>query len=387
MDSTAMVLALGNLVLCATLFFFDFGAARSVAMAAWSLARQCQAGAWLLLALAASGVFPEPLALPLGYALLFAGVALEAGAFWEAGGRPRWRRPILAALALAVVLFLACYLVDETGLRAVAASLILGAFYLAGAAALGSGWRGAGMLQRFLAVACALLALVVAARGVLVLAMPAGWGWLSNAILRQMSTAAFYLLMLLNAFGMLQLAREKLQHKLARLEVVDPLTDVPNRRGFFGLLAPWMALARRPGLPTALVTLDLDQFKRVNDGYGHPVGDVVLRHVAEVCKRQLRDSDQLGRLVGGGFAILLPRTDLGAASLVAERMRAAIEAHPVKTERALIAMTASFGVTTIRPDDSTVTLFQRADEALRSAKLGGRNRVEQAAPARAAEDA
>jgi diguanylate cyclase (GGDEF)-like protein len=217
--------------------------------------------------------------------------------------------------------------------------------------------------------------------------MPSGWGWLSNALLRQFSTSAFYLLMLLNAFGMLLMAREKLQHELARLELVDPLTDVPNRRGFFALLAPWMALARRPGQPSALVTLDLDQFKRINDGYGHPAGDAVLRHVAEVCKRQLRDSDQLGRLVGGEFAILLPRTRLEEAVLVAERMRAALEAHPVKTERALIAMTASFGVTTIRPDDSTVTLFQRADEAVRSAKRGGRNRVEQAEPAPVAEDA
>jgi diguanylate cyclase (GGDEF)-like protein len=387
MDSTAMVLALGNLALCFALFFFDYGAPRAPAMAAWSLARQSQAGAWLLLALAGAGVFPEPLALPLGYALLFAGVALEAGAFWETAGRNRWRRPTLVMVVAAVLLFLGCYLVDATGLRAVAASLILGFFYMSGAVALGARWRTASMLQRFLALAGAVLALVVAARGVLVLAMPGGWGWLSNAILRQCSTAAFYLLMLLNAFGMLLLAHERLQHELARLQVVDPLTDVPNRRGFFSLLAPWMALARRPGLSTALVKLDLDGFKRVNDGYGHPAGDVVLRHLADVCKRQLRDSDQLGRLVGGEFAVLLPRTNLDEAALVAERMRAAIAASPVKTERALISMTASFAVTTIRPDDSTVTLFQRADVALRGAKQGGRNRVERAAPASVAEEA
>jgi diguanylate cyclase (GGDEF)-like protein len=387
MDSIAMVLALGNLALCFVLFFFDYGAARAPAMATWSLARQSQAGAWLLLALAGAGVFPEPLALPLGYALLFAGVALEAGGFWETAGRSHWRRPTFGLVATAVLLFLGCYLVDANGLRAVAASLILGAFYLSGAVALGAGWRHAGMLQRFLAVAGAVLALVVAARGALVLAMPGGWGWLSNAILRQCSTGALYLLMLLNAFGMLLLGRERLEQELARLQVVDPLTDVPNRRGFFSLLAPWMALARRPGLPTALLKLDLDQFKRVNDGYGHPAGDVVLRHLADVCKRQLRDSDQLGRLVGGEFAVLLPRTNLDEAALVAERMRAAIAASPVKTERALISMTASFAVTTIRPDDSTVTLFQRADAALRSAKQDGRNRVARAEPAVVADEA
>jgi diguanylate cyclase (GGDEF)-like protein len=169
--------------------------------------------------------------------------------------------------------------------------------------------------------------------------------------------------------------------------VVDPVTDVSNRRGLFAALAPWMALARRPGQPTALVTLDLDDFKRVNDGYGHPAGDVVLRHIAEVCKRQLRDSDQLARLVGGQFAILLPRTGVEEAGLVAERMRAAIENSPCKTERALISMTASFGVTIIRPDDSTVTLFQRADAALQDAKKNGRNRIQQATPTPVAEDA
>jgi len=139
-----------------------------------------------------------------------------------------------------------------------------------------------------------------------------------------------------------------------------------------------MALARRPGLPTALVVLDLDGFKRVNDGYGHPAGDVVLRHVAALCKRQLRDSDQLARLVGGEFALLLPRTGAVEAALVAERMRAAIETTPVKTERAMISMTASFGVTTIRADDSNAILLQRASEAMRAAKAAGRNRVMQA---------
>jgi diguanylate cyclase (GGDEF)-like protein len=385
MDSTtmALALALGNLALCATLFFFHQASEPPAMLSTWGLAKQFQALAWFLLYFGATGVVPDPIALPAGYALLFGGVAFEAGAKWEAAGRTRWRRPLLAALGVAVALFLAAWLVDEVGLRALVAALILGGFYLAGALALALGWREASLLQRFLALAIALLALVVAARALLVLAMPGGWGWLSNALLRQLATAALYLLLLLDGFGCLLLARERLQHELARLQVMDPLTGVPNRRGFFEALAPWMALARRPGQPTALVLLDLDHFKRVNDSYGHPAGDAVLRSVVDVCRKLLRDSDQLGRLVGVEFAILLPRTGLAEAALVAERMRAAIEAAPVKAERALIAMTASFGITTIRPDDSTVTLFQRADEALQAAKGAGRNRVHQA-PAAAA---
>ncbi len=383
LDATTMVLvlALGNLALCAVLTFFDHGPVRPAALSAWALSKQVQAGAWTLLVLGGLGVVPEPLALPGGYALLFAGVAVEAGAAWEEAGRHGWRRPTLLAGGLAILAFFVCYLIDEQGLRSLAASLLLGALYLNVAAALGAGWRQASLLQRFLALLTAALALVVAARGLSVLLLPGGWRWLSSDLLRQLSSVALYVLMLANGFGMLLLGRERAGRELARLEVVDPLTDVPNRRGFFNSLAPWMALARRPGLPTALVVLDLDQFKRVNDGYGHPAGDAVLRHVVELCKRQLRDSDLVGRLVGVEFAILLPRTNLDEATLVAERIRAAIASSPVKSERAMIAMTASFGVTVIRPEDSTVTLFQRADDALRAAKDAGRNRVSQAVPA------
>lgn len=388
MDSTTMVLALalGNLALCAALFFFEHVDGRSAALSAWGWGRQYQAAGWMLLAIGAAGVMPEGLAFPVSYSLIFAGVAWEAGAQWERAGRVRWRRVVGALLGLAIAAFVLCNLIDPFGLRAIAASLILGSFYLAAAVALAQGWREASMLRRFMALSTAVLALVVGARGALVLAAPAGWGWMSNDLLRQLHTGALYLLAVLGAFGWLLLGRERLQGELARLEVVDPLTDVPNRRGFFQVLAPWMALARRPGQPTALVLFDLDQFKRVNDSYGHPAGDVVLATLAAACKRQLRDSDVLGRLVGVEFAILLPRTGEQDALMVAERMRAAIEAQRVKTERAMISLTASFGVTTVRPDDSNVTLLARADEALRAAKAGGRNRVELAAPPVLAED-
>jgi len=381
-----LALALGNLALCAALFFFEHVDGRPAALSPWGWGRQYQAAGWLLLAIGAAGIMPEGLAFPVAYGLVFAGVAWEAGAQWERAGRPRWRRVVAPLLGLAIAAFVICNLIDPIGLRALAASLILGGFYLAAALALARGWKEASMLRRFMALSTALLALVVGARGALVLAAPGGWGWMSNDLLRQLHSGALYLLMVLGAFGWLLLGRERLQGELARMEVVDPLTDVPNRRGFFQALDPWMALARRPGQPTALVLFDLDQFKRINDGYGHPAGDVVLAELAAACKRQLRDSDLLGRLVGVEFAILLPRTSLEDAAMVAERMRAAIEAQRVKTERAMISLTASFGVTTLRADDSKVTLLARADEAMRAAKEKGRNRVELAAPAVLAEE-
>jgi diguanylate cyclase (GGDEF)-like protein len=384
MDITTMVfaLALGNLSLCAALFFFEYEGKKSLTLSTWAISKQLQGVAWLLLYFRGNGVVPDIISIPAGYALLFAGVALEAGALWEAADRPHWRRVGYPLLGLAIAIFLGCYIIDEVGMRVVAGALILGLLYMAGAAALALGWKEGTMLRRFLVVAIALLGLLVAARGIMVIATPQGWGWLSNTLLQALSSGAFYLLMLLNGFGYLLLSREQLQRELARLALVDAATEVPNRRGFFNALAPWMALARRPGVPTALVKFDFDQFKRVNDSYGHPAGDTVLRTLVEVCKKQLRDSDQLGRLVGVEFALLLPRTPLPEAVMVAERIRAAIAAHPVKTERAVINMSASFGVTTIRAEDSTVSLFKRADEALQTAKLAGRNKVVEAnAPA------
>lgn len=373
----ALALALGNLSLCAALFFFDYERRKSPSLSTWALAKQCQAVAWLLLYF--RGVLPDFLGGPLANLLLFAGVALDAGAFWDAAGRPAWRRVLLPALVLSAAAYLACQFIDsEGGLRIATGAVILGGFYLAGVAALLRAWRGGSMLCRFLSVTMGVLAVVVAARGVLTMLLPEGWSWVSPAIMAGIGYGALYLLMLLNGFGYLLLSREKLQAELDRLDTVDSLTDVPNRRGFYQALQPWMALARRPGQPTALIILNLDQFKRVNDSYGHPVGDSVLKTMVDVCRKQLRDSDLMGRLGGAEFAIQLPRTSLDDARLVAERIRKAVEGMPVKADKAIIQLTASLGVTTIRAEDTTVSLFKRADEALQAAKLRGRNQVAEA---------
>jgi diguanylate cyclase (GGDEF)-like protein len=378
-----LALALGNLSLCAALFFFEYESKKSLTLSTWALAKQCQAVAWFLLYF--RGVVPEWLSGPAAMAVLLAGFALDAGALWAAGGKPGWRRILLPALAAAVVALLGLHFVDaDPGLRVAAGSLLVSGFFLSGVAALAIAWRNGSMLRRFLVVAMFALTVVVAGRGVLTAVQPDGSSWLSAAAMQMFGFGAFYLMMLTNAFGYLLLSKEKLQGELKRLEVIDPLTDVPNRRGFYQALAPWMALARRPGQPTALIILSLDQFKRVNDSYGHHAGDAALKAMADTCKKQLRDSDLLGRLGGAEFAIQLPRTSLEDARIVAERVRNAVANMPVKTERALISLTASMGVTTIRADDSTVSLFKRADEALQAAKLRGHNQVAEApAPAEA----
>lgn len=376
-----LALALGNLSLCAALFFFEQQQGAAVAAqartATWSRAKLFQAVAWTLLYL--RGTLPDFLTIPFANALLFTGFALDAAALWELAGRRVWRRYLAPVLAASVTIFVSAWLLDKPAPERIAiTSVVTGFFFVAGAAALARGWSAGTMLRRYLVVAMLVLALAVVARGVLSVALPDGWGWVSPALIQSVGIAALYLMMLGNAFGYLLLAHERLDGELARLEVLDALTEVPNRRGFYQALTPWMALARRPGLPTALIILNLDHFKRVNDDYGHAVGDMVLVAMVDVCKKQLRDSDLMGRLGGGEFAIQLPRTTQDDAMMVAERIRNAIALVPVKAEKAVINMTASLGVTTIRADDSAVSLFKRADEALREAKASGRNRVAEA---------
>src|SRR5471032_662422 len=358
-----LALALGNLSLCAALFFFEYESRKSLTMSTWAVAKQLQTAAWLLLYF--RGAISDLLTILLGNGLLFAGMALDASALWKAAGRPVWRRYLMPALVAAETLFVVCYGLEiPADLRVALSSLLVAGFFGAGAVALARAWRGASMLRRYLLVSMLALTAALAARGVLAVALPGGWSWIGADLIRMLAMAALYLMMLTNAFGYLLLSRERLQAELARLEVVDPLTDVPNRRGFYQALTPWMALARRPGMPTSLIILNLDHFKRVNDSYGHPVGDAVLKTMVDVCKKQLRDSDLMGRLGGAEFAVQLPRTSLEDALMVAER--------------AVINLTASLGVTTIRAEDSTVSLFKRADEALQQAKREGRDRVVEA---------
>jgi diguanylate cyclase (GGDEF)-like protein len=380
-----LVLALGHLSLGVALLFARVGRAPEhtpehtpePGLALWALAKQCQAAAWLLVWL--RGSVPDLFSVLLANGLLFTGVALDAGVFLQAAGRHRWRRVLMPLLVLALLVFVGCYVAGAGApLRLAAGALIVALFVLTGAVALALDWPRRTTLQRYMALATAALALLIGARGALMALAPEGLGWLTPALLQATGLAALYLVMLSNGFGVLLLSRERLQAALVQQEVRDSATGVPNRRGFFNTLAPWMALARRPGMPTALVVLNLDHFKRINDSYGHQVGDMLLKSVVGLCQAQLRDSDQMGRLGGAEFAILLPRTGPAEAMLVAERLRAAIAGASLKTERAVVSLTASLGVTGIRAEDSVVSLFKRADEALQAAKQGGRNRVQEA---------
>ncbi len=172
-------------------------------------------------------------------------------------------------------------------------------------------------------------------------------------------------------------ARKQMEQELRYLAATDVLTGLANRRHFLDQMRLALARHQRHDTPTALLMLDLDWFKRVNDRYGHAVGDEVLQHYANVIQSSLRRIDLLGRLGGEEFAILLPDTEATGAYEFAERVRHLAATEPAQTKAGDIPVTLSIGVTVFAPHDhGTDVILARADRALYRAKENGRNRVE-----------
>lgn len=164
--------------------------------------------------------------------------------------------------------------------------------------------------------------------------------------------------------------------KLEMVSRIDGLTQLFNRSHWQSRLSEEFSRAARYQTPLSLIMFDLDHFKKVNDTYGHLGGDAVLCNVARVVRSSLRENDIAGRYGGEEFGIILPNTPEAGAMIVADRIRASIEASPVPFEEREIKATSSLGVAEYRPGVADCEeLIAQADAALYRAKEGGRNRV------------
>ncbi len=155
---------------------------------------------------------------------------------------------------------------------------------------------------------------------------------------------------------------------------IDALTGLANRRALEEILAAEISRAQRFAHQLAVVLLDLDRFKEINDSFGHAAGDVMLRAVSRLLTSLARQGDTVARWGGEEFVVVLPETDLAGARRFAERLRRTIEAHAVGDMKT----SASCGVATMLPGDSVEELLGAADRALYQAKSNGRNRTESA---------
>lgn len=166
-----------------------------------------------------------------------------------------------------------------------------------------------------------------------------------------------------------------LYHDALQMAQKDPLTGTCNRAALDEVLRRELSHAGRHQSSCALIMLDIDHFKKVNDQYGHIIGDCALKVVANTASRCIRDGDLLFRYGGEEFVVLMRETGLEGASLLAERIRKNIEKTPCHCSGIDIKMTISAGISAFEQGDSPLTLFARADEALYVAKQNGRNQT------------
>lgn len=198
------------------------------------------------------------------------------------------------------------------------------------------------------------------------------------ARLRGVSIALAVLFILCGAYALWH--QRELLKRISRMAETDPLTGVPNRRHLIEMGQRLMMRCYQDGRPYAMLLLDLDGFKQINDRHGHAAGDKALCSVSQALRRNLRPGDHLGRYGGEEFAVILPDTDADEASRVAERLRAAVAGLEPDWAPGAGRVTLSGGIAFATPGRSDFSqLMMRADQALYRAKNAGRNRIEMAA--------
>jgi diguanylate cyclase (GGDEF)-like protein len=344
----------------------------------WLASMVVQAVAYSLLLVSAASqlVFYHVIA----HAVLATFLTLQAAALFQFFGRAlnRWWH-FLPAFLVAVLFGLAATSPNTL-------SIFAGVFFGIGyavmallASYLGAGMRSAGLRLIVVGYAFGSLAFLVRALPVIVLPDSSG-GAQSTLGLLELGMFLSFGVLILTSVGFLVLQKDRAEDAANQLAVTDPLTGVFNRRTFLELAEKELARSRRADTPLALVMLDLDHFKSINDRHGHLAGDFVLKRFVEVTRFCLRQEDLFVRYGGEEFCVLLPNTTADEALALAERIRRAVESAAFiyragKDERA-IPVTVSAGVAELDRArlEEIGGLVSRADEALYAAKRGGRNR-------------
>lgn len=343
----------------------------------WALGLMLQAAAFLLLAL--RGQAPDWASVVLAYVLLSCTLALALGAVRQFQGLPMpW--PWLALPVLASCALYPLY-VDDLRARILWTSVVLPLQLLLTLWAL---WRpqspvrprGALLLSAGLALQAFLLALggLLVAFETRASAPPMS----GHQALQWPVFLSAFVVIILTAVGFILMTKDRADAFNLHIAAHDPLTGVANRRSLIMALDRDVARSRRLREAYALLMLDIDHFKHVNDTYGHQAGDEVLRHMAAVVLERLRAQDTVGRYGGEEFLVLLPHTDLDGARDLAEQLRRAVARTPCHWEGQKITVTVSIGIWggLIGREDSWDMLVDAADRAMYLAKQNGRNRVE-----------
>ncbi|MEK6592014.1 MAG: GGDEF domain-containing protein [Pseudomonadota bacterium] len=371
--STMLIVMLTSNLLMATVLWFAFAGRFRDGLAKWTTSLGVQALAWLMFA--GRGHFSDLISITAANGLLALAWSLQFAAVIEFRRRPLPHWLLWAPTAATFVLFM--LLLDHFQLRLIVSSGLFSAANVLLAAVLLRIPSHPNLRAHQLLAGCYLfVALALIARGIGAWLEPGAFSTtLTPNFLHSVLYLGSYALIVAGSLAFLLMHKERSDEETTRLATTDPLTGVFNRRTFIELAEQEFARARRTDTALSLMMLDLDHFKRVNDTYGHLVGDQVLVSFTNLLRDCVRRGDLVVRYGGEEFCVLLPATPLAAATALAERIRNATTSIPPTSLP--FRITTSIGLTTYAGGEHTVLgdLLARADEALYRAKDEGRDRV------------
>ncbi len=345
-------------------------------MGKWALAMLLETMTWMLIAF--RGTIPDVFSIVVANGCKAAAHALILAAIYEFQQRraPRWQ--YYTPIALIVITM--AVLVDDIAGRFIWGSLIFAfQIVLVGRALLSDRETRGGRAWRLLFAGIMLIVLVLAMRAAVALSGYSDFAQPHNNVaLHPVQLIAFIAAMataLLGSVGFVLMVKERTDREIMHLAMTDSLTQIANRRALIEHAEH--ALARRSGLPLALLMIDVDHFKLINDTHGHPAGDEVLRKIARLLTARLRGHDFLGRYGGEEFCVVAPETDTAGALALAESLRETIASASFAPELAALSVTVSIGISRCPPDTTRglKEVLMEADAALYAAKQSGRNKV------------
>jgi diguanylate cyclase (GGDEF)-like protein len=372
-----IVIAISCLIMSVALFIAHIGRSRRDGTHLWTAGCFVQFVSWSLFS--ARWLIPDFFSIAVGYTLQTAGYSLIYAAVRQFQGRPCRRRILILPVIVSFVLSLV--FLDLQVIRVALSGAIFSIHVGAIAWML---FRDTPEHQRrsqwLTGSAFFMASLLWFSRFLEAFINPSGQlSLLAVSVGRTAGLIAGFSIVILSSFGFMNMTRERADQENERLATLDPLMEIFNRRTFLDLARREIARHRRNRAPLALLMLDIDNFKRINDTYGHQTGDDVLKAMAAVTLTCLRRNDLFGRYGGEEFAILLSETDGNGAAFFAERLRSRIAGISIQIDQAMVGWTVSIGLTSLNAGDAADldALLRTADEALYAAKAKGKNCVVQ----------
>ena len=372
-----MIIA-SSLMMAASMAVVGWGRRRD-GLGRWAAALLVNAIGHLLIML--RGLIPDVLSIVVGNLMLSSVFVGMIAAVYQFQGRPvRWA--LLLAPPLLVLVFVSVF-IDNFPARVSFVGLVIGLQAVwALLAALSHRHATVGRGQWLLVAGLSLEAVVLGVRALVAIGTHSeATNILQSSALQTLTFLATFSVVLVSSVGFVFMSRDRADENNRVLAALDPLTGVANRRSLIAALDRDVARAQRMREPMALMMVDIDHFKDVNDQYGHPAGDRVLCSVVNVLRQRVRAQDLVGRYGGEEFMVLLPDTGLVGAQQLARALCKAVEESRCPADGVPgpgIAVTVSIGVFggRLESGDSWDMLIAAADRALYEAKNNGRNRVE-----------